>query len=271
MASKLARIKYYPPNDLASQRVTVKSCRGYWTPAINYCPIERDWERKYRNKKKIMYHDYFSNFAWMNCAFFSDSVPVHRVVRAVESKMATGCKFLSLAASVKSTCRHLFCYGQLRLASIWLRYWLAASKGLLDGVGCHCLKYEPNSSATNWSPLFVYFFLFIDSFGETSTAKHDFIRLKMLLKWKLLVLRKREATRHWGKDRKDQHTRRSKNVKAFRSWWVPVDMTRRAGPDRKCWNKSNVKRLGRTQTTRLSFAISCFVRTIPWWPSICQL
>ena len=34
-----------------------------------------------------------------NCAFFSDSVPVHRVVRAVESKMATGCKFLSLAAS----------------------------------------------------------------------------------------------------------------------------------------------------------------------------
>ena len=46
-----------------------------------------------------MYHDYFSNFARRNCAFFSDAVPVHRVVRAVEFKMATGCKFLSLAAS----------------------------------------------------------------------------------------------------------------------------------------------------------------------------
>ena len=73
--------------------------RGYWTPAINYCPIERDWERKYRSKKKIMYYDYFSNFARRNCASFSDAVPVHRVVRAVEFKMATGCKFLSLAAS----------------------------------------------------------------------------------------------------------------------------------------------------------------------------
>ena len=29
------------------------------------------------------------------------AVPVHRVVRAVEFKMATGCKFLSLAASSK--------------------------------------------------------------------------------------------------------------------------------------------------------------------------
>ena len=46
-----------------------------------------------------MYHDYFSNFARKNCAFVSDAVPVHRVVRAVEFKMATGCKFLSLAAS----------------------------------------------------------------------------------------------------------------------------------------------------------------------------
>ena len=47
-----------------------------------------------------MYHDYFSNFARRNCAFFSKAVPVHRVVRAVEFKMATGCKFLSLAASI---------------------------------------------------------------------------------------------------------------------------------------------------------------------------
>ena len=46
-----------------------------------------------------MYHDCFSNFARRNCAFFSDAVPVHRVVRAAEFKMATGCKFLSLAAS----------------------------------------------------------------------------------------------------------------------------------------------------------------------------
>ena len=45
-------------------------------------------------RKKIMYHDYFSNFARRNCAFFSNAVPVHRVVRAViELKMATGCKF----------------------------------------------------------------------------------------------------------------------------------------------------------------------------------
>ena len=36
-----------------------------------------------------MYHDYSSNFARRNCAFFSDAVPVHRVVRAVEFKMAT--------------------------------------------------------------------------------------------------------------------------------------------------------------------------------------
>ena len=50
-------------------------------------------------RKKIMYHDYFSNFTRRNCVFFSDAVPVHRVVRAVEFKMATGCKFLSLAAS----------------------------------------------------------------------------------------------------------------------------------------------------------------------------
>ena len=48
-----------------------------------------------------MYYDYFSNFARRNCAFFSDAVPVHRVVRAVEFKMATGCKFQSLAASAK--------------------------------------------------------------------------------------------------------------------------------------------------------------------------
>ena len=45
-------------------------------------------EKEY--KKKIMYHDYFSNFARRNCAFFSDAVPVYRVVRAVEFKMATG-------------------------------------------------------------------------------------------------------------------------------------------------------------------------------------
>ena len=49
-----------------------------------------------------MYHDSFLNFARRNCAFFSDAVPVHRVVRAVEFKMATGCKFLSLAASESS-------------------------------------------------------------------------------------------------------------------------------------------------------------------------
>ena len=55
-------------------------------------------EKEY--KKKIMYHDYFSNFARRNCAFFSDAAPVYRVVRAVEFKMATGCKFLSLAASI---------------------------------------------------------------------------------------------------------------------------------------------------------------------------
>ena len=42
-----------------------------------------------------MYHDCFSNFARRNCAFFSDAVPVHRVVRAAEFKMATGCKSLS--------------------------------------------------------------------------------------------------------------------------------------------------------------------------------
>ena len=53
-----------------------------------------------------MYYDYFSNFARRNCAFFSDAVPVHRVVRAVEFKMATGCKFLSLAASLACFCRH---------------------------------------------------------------------------------------------------------------------------------------------------------------------
>ena len=35
----------------------------------------------------------------VHSAFVSDAVPVHRVVRAVEFKMATGCKFLSLAAS----------------------------------------------------------------------------------------------------------------------------------------------------------------------------
>ena len=39
-----------------------------------------------------MYHDYFSNFARRNCAFFSDAVPVHRVVRAGEFKMATASK-----------------------------------------------------------------------------------------------------------------------------------------------------------------------------------
>ena len=54
-----------------------------------------------------MYHDYFSNFARRNCAFFSDAVPVHRVVRAVEFKMATGCKFLSLAASLVDALRHV--------------------------------------------------------------------------------------------------------------------------------------------------------------------
>ena len=49
-----------------------------------------------------MHHDYFSNFARRNCTFVSDAVPVHRVVRAVEFKMATGCKFLSLAANINS-------------------------------------------------------------------------------------------------------------------------------------------------------------------------
>ena len=53
-----------------------------------------------------MYHDCFSNFARRNCAFFSDAVPVHRVVRAAEFKMATGCKFLSLAASLDKLCSH---------------------------------------------------------------------------------------------------------------------------------------------------------------------
>ena len=53
-----------------------------------------------------MYHDYFSNFARRNCAFFSEAVPVHRVVRAVEFKMATGCKFLSLAASLAKPFSH---------------------------------------------------------------------------------------------------------------------------------------------------------------------
>ena len=53
-----------------------------------------------------MYHDCFSNFARRNCAFFSDAVPVHRVVRAAEFKMATGCKFLSLAASFSPSCSH---------------------------------------------------------------------------------------------------------------------------------------------------------------------
>ena len=47
-----------------------------------------------------MYYDYFSNFARRNCAFFSDAVPVHQFVRAVEFKMATGCKFLTVAVSL---------------------------------------------------------------------------------------------------------------------------------------------------------------------------
>ena len=58
-----------------------------------------------------MYYDYFLNFARRNCAFFTDAVPVHRVVRAVEFKMTTGCKFLPLAASQKKDARHFEIFG----------------------------------------------------------------------------------------------------------------------------------------------------------------
>ena len=60
--------------------------RGYWTSAINYFPVERNSEGI---QEKIVYYGYFSNFTRRKC-IISDVVPVPR---AVEFKMATGCKF----------------------------------------------------------------------------------------------------------------------------------------------------------------------------------
>ena len=55
----------------------------------------------------------------VHSAFVSDAVPVHRVVRAVEFKMATGCKFLSLAASLTRGSRHLGLFLRQFFANGW--------------------------------------------------------------------------------------------------------------------------------------------------------
>ena len=41
--------------------------RGYWTPAINYFPVESNSEGI---QEKIIYYGYFSNFARRKCIIF---------------------------------------------------------------------------------------------------------------------------------------------------------------------------------------------------------
>ena len=95
-----------------------------------------------------MYYDYFSNFARRNCAFFSDAVPVHRVVRAVEFKMATGCKFLSLAASVVHSGRHI----ELdRVRELGTRVWNLMAKTLPTEISHFRGQFESsNDVCTQW-------------------------------------------------------------------------------------------------------------------------
>ena len=87
-----------------------------------------------------MYYDYFSNFARRNCASFSDAVSVHRVVRAVEFKMATACKFLSLAASFFRPFSH---FGIIFEQEDWKR----------ENAGSLCIKHGTLSKVSHYITL----------------------------------------------------------------------------------------------------------------------